>query len=391
MKIKLNRVISISAALILVLSPTSAMAADSVNVPGQVSVDQCPAGYQYSTGISVNASTGAYTTICNAPPNDADLLLRQQDADFQARINAAQSAAESASRAWNLANPGLQKCVQWGPIIHANGVSTSSGGVCANPITSADGVTTPIVAAPQVDETVPVIAPRPNLSPTNSPFYKEVDGQVSIENCPAGYQGANGLVVNATTGKQTTQCWAPDAWTAYRIGGDVWDQYQATGGAYDLEAELDRRAKLATLIARAKAVADAAADQTPGIKRCSTWSGYGETGQVCGYTFVSPDGTPLTVGTGTDATSSSITRDLLRSTPTDAPVLEATAIVAASSIKVAPIAKTVVTLKSLTPKVCKVSGLKVSAIKKGACFYSMTLKPKAGKKSTIKKSVVFIK
>lgn len=376
-------------------TPISATAADSVNVPGQVSVDQCPVGYQYSTGISVNASTGAYTTICNAPPNEADLLLRQQDADFQSRINAAQSAAEIASRAWNMANPGLQKCVQWGPIVHANGVSTSSGGVCANPITNADGVTTPIVAAPQVNETVPVIAPNPNLAPTNSPFYKEVDGQVALENCPAGYQGANGLVVNATTGKQTTQCWASDAWTAYRLGGNVWEQYQATGGAYDLAAELDRRAKLATLIAQAKVVADAAAEATPGVKRCSTWTGYGETGQVCGYTFVAPDGTPITVGTGTSANSSDVTRDAtrdaIRLAPTDAPVLEAAAIVTASSIKVAPIAKTVVTLKSLTPKVCKVSGLKVSAIKKGACSYSMTLKPKTGKKSTIKKSVVFIK
>jgi hypothetical protein len=380
-----KRSISAAAALLLVATPISAVAADSVSVPGQVSVDQCPVGYQYSTGISVNASTGAYTTICNAPPNEADLLLRQQDADFQARINAAQSAAETASRAWNLANPGLQKCVQWGPIVHANGVSTSSGGVCANPITSADGVTTPIVAAPQVNETVPVIAPRPNLSATQSPFYKEVDGQVALENCPAGYQGANGLVVNGSTGKETTQCWTADAWTAYRMGGNVWEQYQATGGAYDLDAELDRRAKLATLIAQAKVVADAAAEATPGVKRCSTWTGYGESGQVCGYTFVSPGGTLI------NSTSDSVSRDVNRLAPSDAPILDAAAIVSASSIKVAPIAKTVVTLKSLTPKMCKVSGLKVSAIKKGACSYSMTLKAKSGKKSTIKKSVVFIK
>ena len=391
MKTTFKRLISITATALLLLAPISASAADSVSVPGQVSADQCPVGYQYSTGISVNASTGAYTTICNAPPNEADLLLRQQDADFQARINAAQSAAEIASRAWNMANPGLQKCVQWGPIVHANGVSTSSGGVCANPITSADGVTTPIVAAPQVEETVPVIAPRPNLSATNSPFYKEVDGQVALENCPAGYQGANGLVVNGSTGKQTTQCWTTDAWTAYRLGGNVWEQYQATGGAYDLEAELDRRAKLATLIARAKAVADAAADETPGVKRCSTWTGYGETGQVCGYTFINPDGIPITVGTDTSPNSTAVTRDATRLAPSDAPVLDAAAIVTASSIKIAPVAKTIVTLKSFTPKVCKVSGLKVSALKKGACSYSITMKAKNGKKSTIKKSVVFIK
>lgn len=364
---------------------SSAVAADSVSVPGQVSVDQCPVGYQYSTGISVNVSTGAYTTICNAPPNAEDLLLRQQDQDFQSRINAAQSAAEAESRAWNQANPGLQKCVQWGPIVHANGVSTSSGGVCANPITSVDGVTAPTVSAPQVNEEIPVIAPNPNIAPTNSPFYREVVGQVGIEGCPAGYQGANGLSVNASTGATTTQCWTPDAWAAYRLGGNVWEQYQSSGGAYDIAAELDRREKLAGLIARAKTVADAAADETPGVKRCSAWTGYGETGQVCGYTFVSPGSTPV-------ATSSSeVTRDVIRSAPTDAPVVEAAAIVTASNIKVAPIARSTVSLKSLTPRVCKAAGLKISSIKKGTCTYSITTKARSGKKSTIKKSVVFIK
>lgn len=362
-----------------------AYAADSVSVPGQVGLDQCPVGFQYSTGISVNVSTGVYTTICNAPPSDADLLVRQQDQDFQARINAAQSVAEAQSRAWNQANPGLQKCVQWGPIVHANGVSTSSGGVCANPITSAEGVTAPTVSAPQVNEEVPVIVPNPNIAPTNSPFYKEVVGQVGIEGCPAGYQGANGLSVNVSTGVTTSQCWTPDAWAAYRLGGTVWQQYQSSGGAYDIKAELDRREKLASLIARAKSVADAAADETPGVKRCSTWTGYGETGQVCGYTFINPSSAPVASASG------EVTRDASRSAPTNAPVVEAAAIVTASSIKVASIARSTVSLKSLTPKVCKAAGLRISSINKGTCTYSITTKARNGKKSTIKKSVVFIK
>lgn len=385
MKITTIKVLSILATALLVSAPVSAAAADSVSVPGQVSVDQCPPGYQYSTGISVNASTGVYTTICNAPPNDADILLRQQDAEFQARINVAQSEAEAESRAWNLANPGLQKCVQWGPIVHANGVSTSSGGVCANPITNADGVTTPIVAAPEVGETVPVIAPNPNLSPSNSPFYKEVLGQVALENCPDGFRGANGLIVNATTGAQTTQCWTSEAWTAYRIGGNVWQQYEQSGGAYDLAAELDRREKLVSLIARAKSVADAAAEATPGVKRCSTWTGYGETGQVCGYTFVNPGSIP------NSQASQGVNRDSIDEAPANAPTVAAASVVTASSIKVAKISNLATTLKSLTPKVCKVQGLKVVSVKKGNCLYTVNTKAKSGKKYTIKKSVVFIK
>lgn len=385
MKKILSKLATAAALIALVVSPTSAVAADSVSVPGQVSVDQCPTGFQYSTGISVNVSTGVYTTICNAPPNEADLLLRQQDSDFQARINQAQAAAEASSRAWNQANPGLQKCVQWGPIIHANGISTSSGGVCANPITNADGITTPVLAAPQVGETVPVITPNTNLSPTNSPFYKEVQGQVSLENCPEGYRGANGLTVNASTGSQTTQCWTTEAWTAYRIGGNVWEKYQSSGGAYDLAAELDRREKLVALIARAKSVADAAAELTPGVKRCSTWTGYGETGQVCGYSFVRP-------GSTSDSTSTdSVIRQVEDSVPSDAPTLEAASIVTASSIKIPLVSKTTMSVKSLTPKVCRVHGLKVLAVKKGSCTYSVTIKAKSGKKSTMKKSVLFVK
>jgi len=58
----------------------------------------------------------------------------QADIDFQNAQRAATAAAEAESKAWAEAHPGQQKCIQWGPIVHANGVSTASGGVCANPV-----------------------------------------------------------------------------------------------------------------------------------------------------------------------------------------------------------------------------------------------------------------
>jgi hypothetical protein len=100
-----------------------------------------------------------------------------------------------------------------------------------------------------------------------------VDGQVGIDGCPAGYQGANGLTVDTSTGHQTTTCWTKPAWQAWVLGGTVWEQFQASGGTYDVAAEVDRREKLASLKAQAKAVAQAAADKTPGVRRCSDWSG----------------------------------------------------------------------------------------------------------------------
>lgn len=382
---------AIGATLILVASlmtgAQTASAADSVSVPGQVGTDQCPSGYQYSTGISVNVSTGVYTTICNAPPNAADLLLMQQDADFRSQIDAAQSAAEVQSRAWNEANPGQQKCIQWGPITHANGVSISSGGVCANPVPLGAGSSTPSLDAEDVVATTPVLTPNQNIVGNGQPFYKEVPGQVGIEGCPAGYQGANGLVINAGTGITITQCWTSEAWTAYRLGGIVWDKYQATGGGYDVAAEVDRREKLAALVIQAKAVAQSAANQTPGVRRCSSWSGYGEKGSECAYAFVDPS----TGGAAKPSSNQSAdTTDAIDAAPANSPMLAAAAIVTASSIKIPTKPAVVTTAKSLSPKVCKVSKLKITKIKQGTCNYSVTTKAKNGKKSTSKKAVMFI-
>lgn len=372
--------LSVLATLILAITistvPQVAYAADSVTVPGQVSVDQCPAGYQYSTGISVNATTGVYSTICNAPPTDSDLLARQQDQDFQSRINAAQAEAEAASRAWNAANPGQQKCVQWGPIVHANGVSTSSGGVCANPVALGEGQSTPTQDADEVVATIPVLVPNQNIVGSNEPFYKEVPGQVGTAGCPEGFQAANGLSVNATTGVVTTQCWSAQAWSAYRLGGVAWDKYQATGGGYDVAAEQDRRDKLAILIAQAKTVAQAAADATPGVRRCSTWTGYNESGRECAYTFVDPS----TIGdTAADQTA------------TNPSTVESATLMTATFFKVKKTNKSSTALKSLTPKVCKVSSLTVKSVKAGTCTYKVTLTKANGKKTTTKKSVVFVR
>jgi hypothetical protein len=377
-----NTFTAISATLILIASLTTgteaAYAADSVSVPGQVGADQCPSGYQYSTGISVNVSTGVYTTICNAPPNQADLLLMQQDADFRSQIDAAQSAAEAQSRAWNAANPGQQRCVQWGPITHANGVSTSSGGVCANPVALGEGQSTPSLDSEDVVATVPVLSPNQNIVGSSQPFYKEVPGQVGVEGCPAGYQGANGLTVNATTGVTTTQCWTAEAWTAYRLGGIAWDKYQATGGGYDVAAEVDRREKLAELINQAKTVAQNAANKTPGIRRCSSWSGYGEKGSECAYAFVDPDQL-----NGQAAGPNSV--EVI-----NPPTLESPALVTASSIKIPNKSALVTKAKSLSPKVCKVTKLQITKIKQGTCNYSVTTKAKNGKQATTKKAVMFI-
>lgn len=96
------------------------------------------------------------------------------DAAFQQAQRDATAAAEAESKAWAEAHPGQQKCIQWGPIVHANGVSTASGGVCANavPVPSGFVAESSTVSAPAPSATVEsatVSAPAPTSPSTPAP------------------------------------------------------------------------------------------------------------------------------------------------------------------------------------------------------------------------------
>jgi hypothetical protein len=393
MKLKKLKTLPVILALMLIVPSAPAFASDSVRVPGQIPVEQCPVGYQYNTGIEVNATTHEEFTICNAPPTEAELVVRQQDADFRAAQDAAIAAATRESQAWNAANPGMQKCIQWGPIVHANGVSTASGGVCANPVGANDAVGLPSSPSDLVIATDPVVISQ-SIDASDAPFTRVVEGQVGIEGCPAGYQGANGLTVDVSTGHQTTTCWTKSAWQAWVLGGSVWEQFQASGGTYDVAAEVDRRSKLANLKNQAKAVAQAAADKTPGVRRCSDWSGYGETGTECAYAFIAPNGSSNTADStdGVDASSARPTVSLDVVDNSKVISVAAASITTASTFTFTNLAKrTKVVTRSLTPAICSVSGLKVKAKTKGSCVISYRSTNSAGKVSVAKKTVVFAK
>ena len=125
--------------------------------------------------FTTDRSDDKYFVTCDEPsPTAAD------DADFNQRSRAAAAAAEVESQAYSAANPGKQKCVQWGPIVHRNGVSTSSGGVCANIIGVASTSESSTVSSPSVSESTtapisapetstPISTPSPSPSPTPTP------------------------------------------------------------------------------------------------------------------------------------------------------------------------------------------------------------------------------
>jgi hypothetical protein len=116
-----------------------------------------------------------------------------------------------------------------------------------------------------------------------------------------------------------TECWPDLAWKANRLGGTYWEQFKASGGTYDVSAVIDALGVIANYKAQAKAVAQTAADLTPGVQRCSTWSVYGQTGQECAYTGVTPTGTAppsdsRTATSGTDTATVTTTPALDTST-----------------------------------------------------------------------------
>ena len=282
-------------------------------VSGQPGIS-CPAGS--GVGIESNVTTHEEFSYCvKTWRPSADI---NADAAFRAAQDAAIAAATAESQAWNAANPGKQKCVQWGPIVHANGVSTASGGVCANPVAPGAGATVPSQSSDSVvgpssaptgsTSSTPAVIPTNETSITSngSPYTKIIPGQHSTSECPAGFQAANGIIAAIGTGT-FTECWPDLAWKANRLGGAYWEQFKASGGTYDVTAVIDALAVIADYKSRAKAVAQAAADLTPGIQRCSTWSVYGQTGEECAYAYISPNGINSVVDTKTVTTSDTST------------------------------------------------------------------------------------
>lgn len=262
-------------------------------VSGQVSIS-CPAGA--GTGIEVNATTHEEFTYCVKTWRAQETIDAM--AAYRAQVDAAQASALAQSQAWNAANPGKQKCYPWGPFTDPNG-GTSSGGVCANPVEPGPGTSVPTesaggVVGPSQQESststsTPVVVP-PNTAPINGnghPYTVILSGQKSTAECPIGFQAANGIISAIGTGV-FTECWPDLAWKANRLGGTYWEQFKASGGTYDATPAINAIAVIAEYKVKAKAKAQAAADLTPGIQRCSIWSVYGQSGEECAYAGIEP-------------------------------------------------------------------------------------------------------
>ncbi len=177
----------------------------------------CPAGTLRGGGVDMNFTTDRgddkYFVTCDEPsPTAAD------DADFSQRSREAAAAAEAESQAYSAANPGKQKCIQWGPIVHRNGISTASGGVCANvvPVSSTTESLTASSTSTPTPETSTAPTPAPSATPSASP---------TPTSTPAPSVSANSRIPftqPCTGGSDRTpglpQCLMPEG-----LGGSAWN------------------------------------------------------------------------------------------------------------------------------------------------------------------------
>lgn len=318
-------------------------------IPGYtVEVDCGPGGDNSSSGVDCginlipwfacpagSASDGRNGYANDGPPGDphkkigfAKRFCRNSwsppttpadDEDFRNRQQLATAAATLESQAYSAANPGEQKCVTWGPIVHANGISTSSGGVCANVVgTKPDGSTIAVAptrvidssstqqpsATPIPDSPVGPSTPTESLTPSQPsssgaqtlipfidltqygfgrPFSRVVKGNVSPSQCPSGFEAATNPINTGFSESPATECWPANAWAAYSIGGDVWTKFKLSNGSINAAAEASRRIQVNAIRSLALQQSQQLANQTIGIKRCASWSGFGESGQECAY------------------------------------------------------------------------------------------------------------
>jgi len=89
----------------------------------------CPAGAGSAMEVAVGVRIWSYYCI----KTWRSQAVIDAWANYYKTLESAQQKAFEQSLAWNQANPGLQKCFQWGPITSPDG-GVSSGGVCANPV-----------------------------------------------------------------------------------------------------------------------------------------------------------------------------------------------------------------------------------------------------------------
>lgn len=95
-----------------------------------------------------DSASGKWFRVCVKNPW-REPIPQSVSRNYEAEKSAAIAEALRNSQAWNAANPGKQKCFQWGPLTSPSG-GKESGGVCANPIGVSSGTSETLTRTEQV-------------------------------------------------------------------------------------------------------------------------------------------------------------------------------------------------------------------------------------------------
>jgi hypothetical protein len=241
---------------------------------GIVPVVQCPS---WSAGDGADGYvTGTAKRFCRASWTPPTTFSDEQD--FKNQQDLAIAEATLKSQQWNAAHPGLQKCFQWGPVVHKNGISTASGGVCANPFV-VEGSEQSTTMVPSDDGTRFVDLTRFGIG---KPFTKVIPGSKSINDCPDGFKAASNPIAGVDGG--ATECWPLDAFSAWNSGGLAWGNFKnSKQDAADVEKEKST-IEINKIRANSLIQAQKNANTTVGVVSCVDWEYLGQiSGRECAF------------------------------------------------------------------------------------------------------------
>ena len=320
-----------------------------------------------------DSGSGRWFRVCVKNPW-REPINPQALVNYETTKREAQSSALALSEQWNRENPGLQKCFQWGPLTSPTG-GTESGGVCANvigtSISSSSGVESSTASS---SDSLTAVSSSPDPLPQYASGQEipgtRISGQVNIE-CPAGSGSA--IEVNATTKAVFTFCvknWVailqPITGIETRTAASALETstVQATASSDKLASALTTPVAGSTNLESATATLILEPIDLKGSIRQIT--------EIVEAMDLSSSEEKAIVTVTTKLASIKSTSKLVKIALPNSPFLKETA-------------------KSLTPSVCKISGLVVQPKKTGTCQITYTFEGESGSIFESTKKVSFKK
>jgi hypothetical protein len=308
-------------------------------------------------------ATGKWFRVCVKNPW-REPINPQVLSNYAKTKSDAQAAALALSEKWNKENPGLQKCFQWGPLTSPNG-GTESGGMCAN-VFGTEGSRNESKTATSSDSSTAFVYsadPLPQFGNGREIPGTRVNGQIAIV-CPNG--SASAIEVNASTKAVYTLC--IKNWTPTRIAQDVFDSGTASA---QIETTTVVAAQMKILYFPKTSTSDSAR-VTIGSEPIDFKGSLNRIAEVVDALELTPsEDNAISVVTSKLGKIKS-TSKLIKIALPNSPALTETAI-------------------SLTPSVCKVSGLTVQPKKTGNCQISYSFEGESGNNFETTKKISFKK